>query len=665
MQTILSYLGIGGGGGGLWASRYASEMQASPSLDQTFSKFYIDGTLTAIILVFVALTLLTVWWMKRGGKFKFRREGLLVIVWLIVLIGMVWPGKGQARFERLWWPIVPVLAGVGVGASISVFWWLSREPSMQDWMGHLHKPVLFALCCALLMTPFIQNSCAIANQTTPPPEWSISGLDAEFIETFDWLRENTPENSVVSIQWSYGHLLTGVSERATVTDGAETRSEEGKWENEEGTVRPPDYIYTVVDDMRYIYGVDITYLGQYQINGRRIDVQRLPTMDENEFQWLMHAYRDNYGCKIDYVVFIYNEYYSAWSYYNNTQPMNILWNAKRINTELQSQGTEGQNYIFNFGENRENIVLDTQTGDVYLRTENENLYLDGYGNSVLAVDETEKITSYSYGGFSSPSGAVDILETLLVFTYEDGTIATAWLIEAVSAEINGRPTLMAMKVFEGNLEGADYLEIAHTSPNGLVKVAKVNHVPRLASPADEAVTNNPVLTLRWTSSIGAVKYELVVDNNSDFSSPEVLENTSDLSYAPDNTLADSTYYWRVRGFNEGNETVGWSSTRAFTIDTVEPNAPTLQSPLDNAALSDNTVTFGWAQVSDAESYDLEADNNADFSSPEVDETGLTDNTYTVSAPGLADDNYSWHVRARDAAGNESDWSTTWTFGVQT
>ncbi|GAI34855.1 unnamed protein product, partial [marine sediment metagenome] len=81
----------------------------------------------------------------------------------------------------------------------------------------------------------------------------------------------------------------------------------------------------------------------------------------------------------------------------------------------------------------------------------------------------------SYRGFNPPPSTVDISETLLVFIDANNNIVGAWLIEATSVEITTRPIPMGVRVFEGNLEGIDYLEVVFTSSNDLVTISKVIH----------------------------------------------------------------------------------------------------------------------------------------------------------------------------------------------
>ena len=658
-QIILSAFGIGGAGGGVSSTRIASEMAAPNSWGETIYRMYggdpgsswtLAGNaaiLTVIAFTLVALALVWLCWHKRRG-------GMLALPWFIVLAALVWPGGGsaQVRFERMWWLIVPVLAGVGATALAFLLQRVSFE-QLGDWLRYFQKPLIFAFFVSLAATPFIFNAYAHANGTTPPTEWygGFGWRDEGFMDVFTWLRENTPEDSVVAIQWSYGHLLTGVSRRATVVDGTETTGEEGKWENVAG-IQPPDYIYYVSGGRGYTYGLDVP-VRPYQVNGRRIDVQRFPTMDKDEFQWILRTYRDNYGCKIDYVIFDALEFNSARDYYQFTQPANMLLNPEiRINTQLQSEPSlEGQNHVFDFGENRQSVVLDQQAQDVYLRTDNENLHLDGYG--VLGVDEAGNIISY--GGFSPPPSAVDISETLLVFVDADSNPMGGWLIEAISAEITARPTLMAMHVFTEGIEGIDYLQIIYTSSNGLVKVLKINHVPSLISPAEGARTNDNTPEFKWAGAVDAVKYELWVDNNADFASPEIRENISTVTHTPTSELADGTYSWRVMAFRADDTELGWSPTWTFAVDTQAPGSPQLREPENNAENNTSRTTFVWTEPEPNLTYEIQIDAEASFPPPYVhDRSGIIENSYTYIF--LHNGTYYWRVRAFDRVGNASGWS---------
>jgi len=102
-------------------------------------------------------------------------------------------------------------------------------------------------------------------------------------------------------------------------------------------------------------------------------------------------------------------------------------------------------------------------------------------------------------------------------------------------------------------------------------------------------------------------------------------------------------------------------------DNTPPPAPTLISPENGDNILDNTPTFKWTSVSDPSgvTYQIQIDDNVDFSSPVYYAINLVDNTHA-----LPDENalalfiqYFWHVRAKDGVGNIGDWSEEWNFTV--
>ena len=467
-QSLLGYVGIGGGGEGISFARYAGEMASPNSLGDTAYSMYGSGAaeiLTKFVFALIFLALLKFCWSRKRGE-------LLVFPWLIVIALMVWPGMGQARFERMWWFFVPVLAGVGAAVLASLVRRVSFEQA-GEWLKHL-RPIVVALIVSIVATPFVFNAYAVAESTTPPTEWRGSGFDEGYMEAFGWLRENTPENSVVSIQWSFGHLLTGTSRRASVTDGAEIKGEEGKWENDPSFVpRPPDYIYYVRDSSGLIYGVDVSPI-PYQINGRRVDVQRLPVMDENEFRWILRTYRENYDVRIDYIVFSYEEFYYAQQSYQQRYQDEIMYTLLGAETKAFASSLIGEdnNIIFNFGENRENVVFDMQASNVYLRIDGDIRYLDGHALFVVD-DQGNPIEFRDFQPYLNP----EIQETLVININQDGNVMGARLIPSATQLLDPIEISipMGMKVFPGNLEGIDYLEVVFKSSNGLVTVSRVIH----------------------------------------------------------------------------------------------------------------------------------------------------------------------------------------------
>ncbi|MEM2251342.1 MAG: Ig-like domain-containing protein [Candidatus Hadarchaeales archaeon] len=193
--------------------------------------------------------------------------------------------------------------------------------------------------------------------------------------------------------------------------------------------------------------------------------------------------------------------------------------------------------------------------------------------------------------------------------------------------------------------------------------------PVLVSPENGENLKLPP-TLRWDNLTVADNWEVWVDNDPDFSPPNViLENTSD-NYYNLSTLDDGVYYWRVRGWKAGSNM--FSEIRWFRIDTIPPAAPSLVSPSDGENTNDNTPTLVWNNVFENSLpvvYTIEVDNEDTFTAPLAFTTTLTvwstTGTSNVTTPVLQDGVYYWRVRARDNAGNESGWSSVQRFRVDT
>ncbi|MBN2103452.1 formylglycine-generating enzyme family protein [bacterium] len=101
------------------------------------------------------------------------------------------------------------------------------------------------------------------------------------------------------------------------------------------------------------------------------------------------------------------------------------------------------------------------------------------------------------------------------------------------------------------------------SPSGPDGPAK----PNLLAPAMDTTLTDITLVFDWSDMKNAVIYELMVDNNADFKSPELLSDTLTQSScritAP---LPDNCYYWRVRGIDDHENPGQWSEIRSFYVD---------------------------------------------------------------------------------------------------
>jgi hypothetical protein len=129
---------------------------------------------------------------------------------------------------------------------------------------------------------------------------------------------------------------------------------------------------------------------------------------------------------------------------------------------------------------------------------------------------------------------------------------------------------------------------------------------------------------------------------------------------------NKTLFWRVRGKNA--LVLGtWSANRSFTTGN-PPAVPVLVSPANNMLVTDYTPLFNWSNVLPAPGtsfkyYEIEADDNIDFSSPEVSATttlnDATNSEYQQGSDLASNTKFYWRVRAFNTDDHFSGWSTVW------
>ncbi|MEM3647463.1 MAG: hypothetical protein QW334_04890, partial [Thermofilum sp.] len=169
------------------------------------------------------------------------------------------------------------------------------------------------------------------------------------------------------------------------------------------------------------------------------------------------------------------------------------------------------------------------------------------------------------------------------------------------------------------------------------------------------------------------RYQLQIDNNLDFSSPENDVYLDNITNTFQTYLADGVWYWRVSAWDWAGNQSGWGTPWMFTVDNNPPPAPTLKSPVDGKITNDNTPFFEWTRVYDVTgvSYEIWIDNSPTFDNSGgklfIDNTD--DNFYTMPIQ-LSDENYFWKVRAWDGknwplARRPGAFSDTWSILIDT
>ncbi|MDZ7724889.1 MAG: PKD domain-containing protein [candidate division KSB1 bacterium] len=180
--------------------------------------------------------------------------------------------------------------------------------------------------------------------------------------------------------------------------------------------------------------------------------------------------------------------------------------------------------------------------------------------------------------------------------------------------------------------------------------------PELDQPMDNAEIGIPTPQLSWFTAEGALRYELIVDNDQSFTSPIVHDSSMTVTSVILNTeLEDSRYWWKVRARDEYGNVGSWSVTRTFTINTAGPAAPDLLQPEDGFITDIASLELSWTPVTDAAEYIIQLAYSPDFINPVV-EDSLTDSFFYTEDVRLSDSTYYWRVQAQDILGNRGVWS---------
>jgi hypothetical protein len=165
-------------------------------------------------------------------------------------------------------------------------------------------------------------------------------------------------------------------------------------------------------------------------------------------------------------------------------------------------------------------------------------------------------------------------------------------------------------------------------------------------------------TITWASSNVTGNVQIDLYKGGSFYQQLAASDPNDGSYPfnPPSSFSDGNDY--KIGISAMGGSVSDFSDNFFTIS--KPVGPSLISPTNNSSITNSDITFQWSPVSGADSYEILVDNNSGFGSPELNETGLTSTTRTITNH-ISDNVYYWKVRAKFADGSYTQWASPWQF----
>jgi hypothetical protein len=186
-------------------------------------------------------------------------------------------------------------------------------------------------------------------------------------------------------------------------------------------------------------------------------------------------------------------------------------------------------------------------------------------------------------------------------------------------------------------------------------INEVDGIPTTLVSSVSSEDGQEIAGLSWSEVNGAAGYYIEIDNDADFSSPVATRQSANIteSFEFDD---EGSFHWRIRAFNDAGSSE-WVYGNDFSYDNAAPEGP------DELQVEFNvkTVEFSWNYATDysgIDYYEIQVDDNAEFSSPVASEQ-LKSTNWTVSELEIG--TYYWRVRAMDNKGNTGEWSASESF----
>jgi len=202
-------------------------------------------------------------------------------------------------------------------------------------------------------------------------------------------------------------------------------------------------------------------------------------------------------------------------------------------------------------------------------------------------------------------------------------------------------------------------------------------VPPLGAVAARSNNTTPTLAATFSdppaTDSGSVAFQLCADSGC----TSIVQNNTASGVASNATanwtpasLADGAYYWRARATDSAGNVSAWSAANGFVVDTTPPGLPAFVSPAATGRINSVQLhaTFVDSDATDSGNVDFQLCGDAGCASVVASGSSATvsGGTAVSFTPGaLADGTYYWRLRGDDVAGNQSAWTATRSFVLDT
>ena len=288
----------------------------------------------SVLMIFAGIGV----WLILSRKTKNLKNDMIAFALTIGLLG-VYVSSAFVRLEVFASISIIILSSVGLSLLTKE---ILQRKSESNQIRNSTKISYVMVITALLFSPLVIPVNGNWIDSVKSPATILNGGTAYAIVTDDWkdslewIKENTPEDSVIVAWWDYGYWITTLSERATLADNATIDSKKIS-EIAKTFLSPPDKAWNKLQEM------DADYVLIF-VAGQKIDVPSDQSLyilegggDESKKQWFMRIAEEPLE------KYLYSDGISATEYFwNNTLlgkmfPFTVIGYVDPQNTNLQSE----------------------------------------------------------------------------------------------------------------------------------------------------------------------------------------------------------------------------------------------------------------------------------------------------------------------------------------
>ena len=186
----------------------------SEHTSKTLEQSYIFNS---VLLIFGGIGI----WIIIKSRDKFIRDDMLIFMLIFGIVG----AHVSSAFIRLeLFASITIIMLSSLGIAILIHHFFKKAPDRRSRIDNRTKIVFSGVLIFLLMIPLVYpTGFTAADVGRTPPSILNGGASAgiishDWLDTFEWIKNNTPKDAVFMSWWDYGYWIQTMGERATLLD---------------------------------------------------------------------------------------------------------------------------------------------------------------------------------------------------------------------------------------------------------------------------------------------------------------------------------------------------------------------------------------------------------------------------------------------------------------